>query len=50
MKGRTSMTVRHMYIFKTVCECQSITAAAGKLNIPTGFVNLSSINSDFTTD
>ena len=22
MKGRTSMTVRHMYIFKTVCECQ----------------------------
>ena len=33
MKGRTSMTVRHMYIFKTVCECQSITAAAGKLNM-----------------
>ena len=27
------MTVRHMYIFKTVCECQSITAAAGKLNM-----------------
>lgn len=27
------MTVRHMQIFRTVCECQSITAAAGKLNM-----------------
>ena len=27
------MVRRYTYIFKTVCECQSITAAAGKLNM-----------------
>jgi len=27
------MTIRHLQIFKTVCQCQSITAAAEKLNM-----------------
>lgn len=27
------MTIRHLQIFKTVCECKSITAAAERLNI-----------------
>lgn len=27
------MTIRHLQIFRTVCECQSITAAAVKLNM-----------------
>lgn len=27
------MTIRHLHIFKLVCECQSITLAADKLNI-----------------
>ena len=30
-KEDISMTIRHLFIFKTVCEEESITGAAGKL-------------------
>lgn len=30
---RKTMTIRHLQIFKTVCQCQSISAAAEKLNM-----------------